>query len=84
MKIEAIKIGERQFLMLDDTSIPIDRIRAFDFQVANGGASGRSVKIVTDDPNDDYIYAFENRDAILEFLIDQKIVNGRYFQTQTT
>lgn len=59
--------------MIGETAIPVDRIKAFDFQIANGGASGKSVKIVTDDPTDNYLYAFENRDALKKFLNDSII-----------
>jgi hypothetical protein len=42
--------------------------KRFDFKIPNGGASDRSVQIVTDDPDEEIIFAFENLDAIANFL----------------
>jgi hypothetical protein len=74
MLVQLTMLGNRKFLHLDGRiAIPIDRIKRFDFNVANGGASGHSVKIVTDDPDEEFIYAFENCDAIKAFLEENVI-----------
>ena len=70
--IRIIELAGRKMLdIVDYCTIPIDRIKYFDWNVSNGGASGRSVQIVTDDPSDEFILAFDNRDALKAFLEKQ-------------
>lgn len=68
MEVGITKVGSREFLNLGDVVVPVDKIRVFDFNVPNGGASGNSVQVVTDDPDSEIIFAFENCDAIREWL----------------
>lgn len=68
MLIQVVRIGETEFLDLGVLIIPVSRIKKFDFGVANGGATGNSVQIVTDDPDEEIIFAYENRDTIKRFL----------------
>lgn len=66
MNVEIFKIGETEFLTLGDVIVlPLKR---FDFTV--GGATGNSVQIVTDDPDEEIIFAYENCEAIYEVLLD--------------
>jgi len=69
MTITVSAIGSRQFINFGELmSIPVDRIKLFDFMSPNGGAS-RSVKIVTDDPSEDIVFANGNCDAVKEFVM---------------
>lgn len=68
MNITVSKIGSREFLNLDDRiSIPIDRIKRFDFI---NEESNNSVRIVTDDPNEELIFRLDDCEDIREFLLD--------------
>lgn len=61
-------LGGRKFLHIGPCSIPIDRIKAFDWHAANGGMSdGQSVRIITDDPDDDYVFV-EFKDELEIFV----------------
>lgn len=69
MTVRTAWIGETEFLHIEDViAIPIHRIRKFDFKISNGGASEDSVQIVTDDPDEEIIFAFDNCQAIKDFL----------------
>jgi hypothetical protein len=69
IEVYTAEVGGRQFLVCGEVvSIPVDRIKRFDFKIPNGGASDRSVQIVTDDPDEEIIFAFEKLDAIANFL----------------
>lgn len=67
MIVKNIQIGNRSMLVVGDLIIPIDRIKCFDLDPSNGGCDN-SVRIVTDDPDDNFILAYENADSIREFL----------------
>ncbi len=67
MKVYITSIGKRKFLNLGDDVIPVDRIKSIDLDAPNGGCDN-SVRVITDDPKDDYIWAYENADAIRSFL----------------
>jgi hypothetical protein len=63
-----IKVGETEFLDIEGViAIPVSRIKRFDFTVANGGATGRSVQIVTDDPDEEIILV-ERCQELKDFL----------------
>lgn len=69
MKITETNIGGRIFINFGDClSIPVDRIKQFNFNVANGAASGESVQIVTDDPEEEIIFAYGNCDDIKNYV----------------
>lgn len=75
LNISISDVGGRKFLCIEDVcSIPIDRIQAFDFRVANGGASEHSVQICTDDPQEEWIFAYENRNDIARFLNENGVL----------
>lgn len=61
----------RRLLVIGKHVIPIDRIVSLNLDAPNGGCNN-AVRIVTDDPDDDYIWAYENADAIREFLLEHK------------
>lgn len=69
MEIFEKVIAGRAFLFVGTDAIPVDRIKSFDLHAANGGASDNSVRIVTDDPDDGFIWAYENADALREYLL---------------
>lgn len=72
MIVKNIQIGNRAMLVVGDHIIPIDRIKCFDLDPPNGGCDN-SVRIITDDPDDNFIWAYENADSIRKFLeIDTK------------
>lgn len=60
-------VNGRKFIQLGNNMIPVDRIKEINLKAPNGG-SDNSVRIVTDDPNDCFIWAYENADAIRKFL----------------
>lgn len=60
-------VSGRKFLRCGDHMIPVDRIKSIDLQAANGGCSN-SVRIITDDPEEHFIWAYENADAIRKHL----------------
>lgn len=68
MEIFTKPIGGRMFLIVGTDAIPMDRIKRVDLHAANGGASDNSVQIVTDDPEEDYFYAFANADIVRAFF----------------
>ena len=77
IEITTHRIAGRQFINFGDCAVvPVDRIKRFDFTVANGGAGGRSVQIVTDDPFEYITFAFENRDAVARFIEANRVVGG--------
>ena len=47
--------------------LPIDRIKFVDLNPPNGGCDN-SVRFVTDDPADDWIFAYDNADSVRKFL----------------
>jgi len=58
-------MGETEMLVLGDCCvIPLNRVKRFDFTVA----TGNSVQIVTDDSDEEIIFAYENCEAIKLFL----------------
>ncbi len=65
--LEYVNVAGRQFFRVGNTMIPVDRIKSIDLDPPNGGCNN-SVRIVTDDPEDDYIWAYENADVIRSFL----------------
>ncbi len=74
MDVNITRLGSREFLQIGDyATVPIDRIRSFNFRVSNGGATGNSVQIVTDDENEEHIFAFENCQAVSDFITAHRI-----------
>ncbi len=72
MNVYTRTIAGREFLILEGVAnIPIDRIRYLDYNVAKGGATGASVRIVTDDDNEDWTFAYANCEAIRQFFEEQ-------------
>lgn len=68
MQISEKVIGGRNFLFVGSTVIPVDRIKSIDLHAANGGASNNSVRIITDDESEDFIWAYENATALRDYL----------------
>lgn len=69
MKVYSKEIAGRKFLILEDVAaIPMDRIKHVDFKAPNGGASDNSVRIHTDDDEEDWTFAYHNADAIRNFF----------------
>ena len=62
-------IGGRGFLFVGTTVIPIDRIKSIDLHAANGSASDNSVRILTDDEKENFIWAHENATDLREYLL---------------
>ena len=74
MHIYIAKIGGRRFLNCGDhVVVPIDRIQKFDFTIPNGGAD-ESVQIVTDDADEEIIFANENAVAIRTFIEGHRLL----------
>ena len=69
MIVRTITIGRRQFLDLGGDMLPIDKIKQIKTDgVANGGCSN-SVQVIVEGFDDrEFIYAYENADAIRTFL----------------
>ena len=68
MDIFLTKVGQREFVTIPGLmSIPLDRIKYVDFNPPNGG-SDNNARIVTDDPDEDWIFAYDNADVVKEFF----------------
>lgn len=72
MDVYTTFIGQREFLVAGRSMIPVNRITKIDLQAPNGGC-GNSVRIDTDDPDESYIWAYENADAIRAFIANNKV-----------
>lgn len=68
MDIKVIQLGDRKMLYVGNKVIPIDRIIDIDLDAPNGSCDN-SVRINTDDRNDDFIWAGENANALRAFLV---------------
>ncbi len=67
VEVGSLSIGGREFLQVGDVVIPVDSITSFDLNAPNGGCDN-SVRIHTDPPDWDLIWAYDNADAIRAFL----------------
>ena len=79
MEIYYSDIGNRRFLVIEGVeAIPLEDIKSFLYNPANGGCSN-SIAIILDeskshldDPN--IIFAYENADALKDFIRENKAV----------
>lgn len=67
MDVFTKKIGDREFLIAGTSMVPVDRIRRIDLDAPNGGCDN-SVRVYLGDPDEEYIWAYENADAVRAFL----------------
>ena len=67
LEVYTATIGGRECLVVGNIVIPVDRIKAIDMNAPNGGSTN-SVRIVTDDPDERFVWAYENADAIRDFV----------------
>lgn len=68
LHIYVSQLLDRRLLVIEDVvALPIDRITHIDLNAPNGGCNN-SVRIHTDNPDEDYTFAYENADAVREFL----------------
>jgi hypothetical protein len=69
MTVYDTTIGGRRFLVFSGVAmIPVDRIKGIDLNTPNGSATGHSVRIITDDPDEYWVFAYENADAVMRYL----------------
>lgn len=70
MKVSITELGTGNFFFNIEgyVSIPLNRIRQFDFNAPCFGQD-RAVQIFTDDPNDNIIFTDENYDVIKNFVL---------------
>lgn len=81
MEIYYSQIGDRKFLVIEEVqAIPLDRIKIFLYNPPNGGCNN-SIAIILDEtvshlesPN--LVFAYENADALKEFLRKTQINPG--------
>lgn len=69
MDISIVDIGGRKFLNLGThNSVPIDRIKRFDFRKSPGSLGIDIALVVTDDPDEDLRFFDDDMHAIRKFL----------------
>lgn len=67
MECKSFKIAGEDFVQLGRYCMPVRRIVCFNLDAPNGGCDN-SVEVILRDPEETWMYAYENADAVRAFL----------------